>query len=121
MPEEGLAPGRKLAAIVALTNAAMATSGNYRNVYRVEGERVVHTMDPRTGRPATSDVASVSVIGPDCRSADGWATAVMVLGTERGLALLEERPELEGLVLQVEGDGFLQHATTGMSRFLAGP
>ena len=120
MPEEGLAPGGKLAAIVEVTNAAMATSGNYRNVYQVDGERVVHTMDPRTGRPATSDVASVSVVGPDCRAADGWATAVMVLGTDRGLALLEERPELEGLVLQVEGDAFVQRATTGMGGYLIG-
>ena len=72
--------------------AAMATSGNYRNFYELGGERVVHTIDPRTGRPAAAGVlAAVSVLAADCATADALATAVMVLGAEDGRRLLERR------------------------------
>ena len=121
VPEAGSLPGQRFAAIVELTNAAMATSGNYRNVYEVDGQRVVHTMDPRLARPATSDAASVTVVAPTCRAADGWATALMVLGTDRGLALIDERPELEALVLQVSEGGFEQRVSRGMDVLLQGP
>jgi thiamine biosynthesis lipoprotein len=114
-------PGRRFAAVVGLVNGALATSGNYRNAYEVDGQRVVHTMDPREGRPAVSDAASVSVVAPDCRTADGWATALMVLGTERGLAMVEARPELEALILQLDGPDFVQRASSGMSARLLGP
>lgn len=121
VPEEGSVPGRRFAAVVGLVNGALATSGNYRNAYEVDGQRVVHTMDPREGRPAVSDAASVSVVAPDCRTADGWATALMVLGTERGLAMVEARPELEALILQLDGPDFVQRASSGMSARLLGP
>lgn len=65
---------------VALHDLAVATSGNYRR-----GE---HTLDPRTGYPATSGIVSASVIAPTAAAADGWATALTVLG-EEGLALAE--------------------------------
>jgi thiamine biosynthesis lipoprotein len=117
-PEEGLAPGQKLSARVAVTNAALATSGNYRNAVEVDGRRVHHTMDPRTGEPALSDVASVSVVAPDCRTADALATAVMVLGSDRGLALLEAYGDVEGLVLVQGPDGWQQRTTPGMGALL---
>ncbi|MEZ4237869.1 MAG: FAD:protein FMN transferase [Myxococcota bacterium] len=97
-PEPGHAPGQALAAVVGLTNAALATSGNYRSRYEADGTVIVHTMDPRTGRPFDSVVGSASVVAPDCRTADGWATALMVLG-EAGLPLVEARPDLEALLL----------------------
>jgi thiamine biosynthesis lipoprotein len=75
-------------------------------------------MDPRTGRPHDSALASVTVVAPDCRTADGWATAVMVLGPEDGLAALEDRPELEGLLIVSTPEGFRQQATSGMERLL---
>lgn len=67
-----------------LADQAMATSGDYRNFTIVDGKRYSHTIDPQTGRPVTNDLASASVIAPDCMSADAMATAVMVLGRERG-------------------------------------
>lgn len=119
-PEEGLAPGQELAAVAALTNAAMATSGNYRNTYEIDGQRVVHTLDPRTGRPALGTVASATVVAPDCRTADGWATALMVLGPEQGLPLIEARPDLDALLLVVDGDGFAVERSSGMGAWLPG-
>ncbi len=90
-PEAGAAPGVDLVAVLEVVNGALATSGNYRNVYEVDGARLVHTMDPRTGRPHESVVASASVLAPDARTADGWATALMVLGPDQGMAAIEAR------------------------------
>jgi thiamine biosynthesis lipoprotein len=68
--------------VVPLSDAAMATSGDYRNYYEVDGKRISHTIDPRTGYPITHSVASVSVIAPLCVRADAYATALLVLGPE---------------------------------------
>ena len=78
-------------------------------------------MDPRTGQPFDSPVLSASVIAPDCRTADGWATALMVLG-EAGLTLLEARPALEALLLVDDGQGGLaERATAGFGVWLLPP
>jgi len=86
-------PVRLSHSVVHLEDQAMATSGDYRNYYEVDGRRVSHTIDPRTGRPVEHDLASVSVISASCMECDAWATALNVLGPEAGLALAE----LEGL------------------------
>ena len=85
--------------------AAMATSGNYRNFYELEGERVVHTIDPRTGRPAAAGaLAAVSVLAADCVTADALATAVMVLGADDGRRLLERRGAAALLLVRSNGE-----------------
>ena len=117
-PQEGLEPGEQLAAVVALVDRGMATSGNYRNTYEVDGVRVVHTLDPRTGRPVYGKIASATVVAPDCQTADGWATALMVLGPEAGMAAIEARPELEALLLVPDGDGFRDVQSKGMTKIL---
>jgi thiamine biosynthesis lipoprotein len=100
--------------VVALHNAALATSGDYRNFFVRDGVRYAHVLDPRTGRPVANGVVSVSVLAPDCTMADGLATAVMVMGAESGTALLERLPDVEGLVVVETKDGRLEdHATTG--------
>jgi len=119
MPTQGLAPGQELADVVQVTNGAVATSGNYRQTFEIAGREVHHTMDPRTGLPSTAHVASATVLAPDCETADGWATALMVLGPDEGLPLVEARPDLDALVL-VPGEGGLVYRTTpGMQRHLA--
>lgn len=75
--------------IVPLSDFSMATSGDYRNYYEIEGKRISHTIDPRTGYPITHSVASVSVVAPLCVRADAYATALLVLGP-RGFDLAEE-------------------------------
>jgi thiamine biosynthesis lipoprotein len=76
---------------VELSDAALATSGDYRNFYEVEGRRLSHTIDPRTGRPVTHALAAVSVIDESCARADALATALEVLGPDEGYALASER------------------------------
>lgn len=73
--------------VVALADRSIATSGDYQNYFEVDGKRYSHTIDPTTGRPITHDVASVSVLADSCMAADGWATALSVLGPEKGMEL----------------------------------
>ena len=83
-PTSGLATARR---IVPLTDAALATSGDYRNFYELDGARVSHTIDPRTGRSVTHGLRAVSVIAERCSLADARSTALNVLGPEAGYAL----------------------------------
>ena len=76
--------------IIPLTNQAMATSGDYRNYKEIDGVRVSHTIDPRSWSPITHSLASISVIAPTAMQADGWATALNVLGEEDALKIAEE-------------------------------
>ncbi|QDS88815.1 Thiamine biosynthesis lipoprotein ApbE precursor [Rosistilla ulvae] len=69
---------------VAIENEAIATSGDYRNFFEIDGKRYSHTIDPRNGRPVTHSLASVSVVASSCMLADGWATALNVLGPAEG-------------------------------------
>ncbi|MCM2372170.1 FAD:protein FMN transferase [Aporhodopirellula aestuarii] len=73
-----------------MEDSAMATSGDYRNFFEVDGERYSHTIDPVTRRPVRHDLASVTVIAPTCMAADAWATALNVVGPEMAVDLANE-------------------------------
>jgi len=77
--------------ILALENAAVATSGDYRHWVEVQGRRLSHTMDPHRGAPLIAAPASVTVVAPSCAEADAWATALMVLGPQTGARRAKER------------------------------
>lgn len=77
--------------VIAVREGGIATSGDYRDYFEVAGQRYSHTLDPATGRPVAHDLASVTVIAHDGLSADGYATALMVLGPERGMAWADAR------------------------------
>lgn len=89
---------------------AMATSGDYRNYYVLDGKRYSHTIDPRTGSPVEHELASATVIAPNCMLADAWATAMCVVGPESALDLAKAN----GLsVLLAERDGNRDFEVTG--------
>ena len=96
--------------VVGLDGEAMATSGDYRNVAEVEGQRVSHTIDPRTGQPVQHRLASVTVVADSCALADAWATALSVLGPEEGRAAADAHGVAATFLVR-EGDGFTQSAT----------
>jgi thiamine biosynthesis lipoprotein len=80
-------PGAVLPEIrIALHGLSVATSGDYRRFFERDGRRYSHSIDPRTGRPIAHDLASVSVLHPDCMTADALATALTVLGPTDGPA-----------------------------------
>jgi thiamine biosynthesis lipoprotein len=76
--------------ILALQDAAVATSGDYRHWVEVQGRRLSHTMDPTRGAPLIASPASVTVVARTCAEADAWATALIVLGPDRGAALARQ-------------------------------
>ncbi|WP_322994329.1 FAD:protein FMN transferase [Castellaniella sp.] len=88
--------------ILALQDAAVATSGDYRHWVVVGNRYLSHTMDPRRGAPLASSPASITVVARTCAEADAWATALMVLGPEAGL-ILARRLRLDALFLLREG------------------
>lgn len=84
-------PGvREVARTVQLTGAAVATSGDYRNFFEVDGRVYSHIVDPRTGRTAEGTVASATVVMENCMRADGLATALVVMGAEEALTFAED-------------------------------
>ena len=87
--EKPVDEGRVLQEVVGLSNVSLATSGNYRNFYEVDGKRYSHTIDPATGKPVAHNLASVSVLHARCALADAYATALMVLGPDKGMAVAE--------------------------------
>jgi FAD:protein FMN transferase len=91
--------------VVALDALAMATSGDYRNYRELDGQRVSHTVDARSGEPIRHGLASVSVLHPSCAWADAWATALNVLGPDDGPALAA-RLDLPALFIVRSPDGF---------------
>jgi thiamine biosynthesis lipoprotein len=97
---------RRIHAVVELSDQGLATSGDYRAYYLEDGQRLSHTIDPRTGRPIKNGMASATVIAPTATQADGFATALMVLGSKEGLALAEQW-DLGAMTLTRRGDGQL--------------
>ena len=97
-------PG-KVAAVVEVENAAVATSGDYRNAWTDgQGRRRSHIIDPRTGEPIAHGLASVTVVHPDGAWADALATGLLVLGPEAGRALAARERLAARLVLR-QADG----------------
>lgn len=88
-----------------LSNRAVATSGNYRNWYEVDGVIYSHTINPVTGYPERTNLLSASVFHADCSTADAFATACMVIGAERSLQLADSLPDLELYLVVGQPDG----------------
>lgn len=110
-----LEPNQPPRHILQLCNASIATSGDTWQFVEIDGVRYSHIVDPRTGIGLTTH-SSVSVVAPTGLDADGLASAVSVLGPEKGLALIEKTPNTEAMIVQ-ERDGRL--ATFLSEGFLA--
>jgi len=91
----------RLFTAVHVRDQAVDTSGHYYRGYTVEGRRLSHIIDPRTGWPVDTRLASVTVVAPDAALADGLATAIAVLGVEKGMELVEKTDGVECLLLEL--------------------
>ncbi|MFP2770386.1 FAD:protein FMN transferase [Oceanisphaera sp. KMM 10153] len=105
--------------VIAVGNSSVATSGDYRNYYELDGQRLSHTIDPRTGQPITHQLASVTVIHPSCMIADGLATALTVMGPEQALAFAEQH-RLAVYLLTKTDDGFRVDMTSAFKKYSRG-
>jgi len=106
--------------VLLLGDGAVATSGDYRNFRDVGGRRVSHTIDPRTGAPVAHDLASVSVVHSSAMWADGYATALDVVGPDAAL-VLADRLQLPVLLVVRTAGGFEERYNPLMSKYLASP
>lgn len=111
----------EVARILSLRDLGLATSGDYRNFIDSQSpqgrQRWSHTIDPRTAAPVDHGLASVTVAAPSTLDADGWATALTVLGPEAALALAEAE-ELPALLLVRADEGFEARYTEALKPLL---
>lgn len=112
VPGAGLPPIR-----IALHGLAVATSGDYRRYFEQDGRRYAHTLDPRTGMPLDNGVASMTVLHAECMLADAWATALTVLGPEKGLVVAEREALAVHMVVR-DGDAFRERLSPAFERML---
>ncbi len=110
-------PGVTQQTIIEVPPSGVATSGDYARGFRVEGKWFSHIVDPRTGEPV-QHMSSVTIIAPDCATADGLATAVSVMGWPDGMTLVESLPNVECLMMVRRPDGSVEdHESSGFPRY----
>jgi len=110
---------RLLGEIVVLENRAIATSGTTRDFFEQDGRHYSHCIDPATARPVEHPPMAVSVVADTAMEADGWATALLVLGPERGYSLAQARG-LEALLVTASGPTFDVRVTDALRAHLVG-
>lgn len=101
---------RKIQMMIGLQDIGMATSGDYRNYFTTNSVRYSHIIHPKTGKPVTHELTSVTVLHPSTMTADAMATAILVLGPEKGLALAYQE-NIAALLIARKGDDFMQTMT----------
>lgn len=103
--DDQLNANSELNTVLAITDVAMATSGNYRNFEVRNGKKYAHTIDPKTGYPVQHSILSSTVLARDCATADAYATAFMVMGLDSARQVLETHPELQVYFIYADDEG----------------
>ncbi len=96
---------------------AVATSGDYRNYFEVDGQRFSHIIDPATGKPINHNLVSVTVISTSSMTADGLSTTLMVMGAEQGMKFAVEN-DLAALFISKTEHGFTEQFTVKFKQYL---
>jgi FAD:protein FMN transferase len=105
-------PGGQSFATLELTDATFSTSGDYERFFDRDGVRYHHILDPRTGQPARG-CRSVTIVTREAVNADGLSTGVFVLGPEKGMALIEQLPDVEGVIVTADNDVLVSSGLRG--------
>ncbi|HHR5847506.1 TPA: FAD:protein FMN transferase [Providencia alcalifaciens] len=96
---------------------SIATSGDYRNYFEQNGVHFSHTIDPKTGKPISHNLVSITVLAEDCMTADGLSTGLNVMGPEAGLALAEKMNVPVFMIIKTD-KGFEERYTKAFEPFL---
>ncbi|MBW8191776.1 FAD:protein FMN transferase [Neiella marina] len=115
--EKPVSTERAVQQVVDVSDIGMATSGDYRNYFEQDGQRFSHTIDPATAKPISHKLVSVTVLHPSSMTADGLATALMVMGDEKGLAWAEAI-ELPVYMIVKTATGFEAKYSAAMAAYL---
>jgi len=103
--DNNMVPGSDLQAIIKIKDKSLSTSGNYRKFYIEDGIKYSHEIDPKTGYPARNTLLSATIIADDCATADGLATACMVMGKDKSIEFLNKYTNLEAYLVYSDNDG----------------
>ncbi len=117
--EDNPIPGQNLEMVLNITDKAIATSGNYRQFYIEDGQKVVHTIDPSSGYPVKHNLVSVTVVADECITADAFATAFLVVGIEKSLEWINEFPYLEAIFISNENEEFKVYCTPDIQDYIS--
>lgn len=112
--EDGTLPPR----VLALKSCAVATSGDRWHRFEQDGARYSHTLDPRRGCPVEQTTAAVSVLADTAMDADAWATALTVMGLEKGLKFARAQALAARFVVR-DAHGASEHMTPQFEAALA--
>ena len=108
--------GEYLQRRIGMTEGGLATSGNYRRFYLdAKGNKIAHTIDPRTGRSAVSRLLSVTVVAPTCAEADALGTMFLAMGADDALAAAKSMPRMKVYFILADGaDGYEEYVSPAM-------
>ena len=116
--DDSLSVNQEIQTILELSDAGLATSGNYRNFYYKDGKKYAHTIDPRTGYPVQHSILSSTVVAEDCMTADALATSFMVMGLEEAEKFCKANPMIDAyFIYSGENGEFKTYYTDGMKRY----
>ena len=103
--------------VLHVSDCGIATSGNYRNFYYVDGRKVSHTIDPKTGQPVQHSLLSATVLTSSCAKSDALATSFMVMGLERAKNFLAKHKDVQVYFIYADGQGkYKVWMTEGMQK-----
>ncbi|TVQ84432.1 MAG: FAD:protein FMN transferase [Chromatiaceae bacterium] len=112
-PDPG--PTRRPLQVLPLNGRGLATSGDYRNFFEHDGVRYTHSIDPASGRPVAHQLASVTVVANSAELADAWATALLVLGPERGPEMARAQDLAALFLIRTEGADYRVESTIDLA------
>lgn len=119
--DNNMKPGENLQAVIELSGEGLATSGNYRKFYEVDGVKYSHTINPVTGYPARNRLLSATIIAGESAIADAVATACMVMGLEKSIEFISNHPEFEAyFVFSGDSGDFETWESEKMKRRISG-
>ena len=118
--EEPVPGGGGIQRVISILDKGVATSGDYRNFFEQDGTRYSHTIDPRTGRPVTHNLVSVTVITKDATEADALATAYLVLGAKYALAMAN-RDSVAALLIVKNESGVKELSSEAFADYINSP
>lgn len=107
--------------ILALSEGAITTSGNYRQYHQAGSKRISHLIDPKTGYPYQNELISVTVFAKDAITADAYDNALMGMGLKQAFRFIEKHPEIAAYFIYRKPDGAAADtASSGFPKFLDG-
>ncbi|TKB45060.1 FAD:protein FMN transferase [Thalassotalea mangrovi] len=116
--EKPISGTRAVQKVIIPGDNAVATSGDYRNYFEVDGVRYSHTIDPASGWPINHKLVSVTVVHPSAMTADGLATAIEVMGPEKGFTFAQQHRLAVYLISKTE-QGFQEQSTDAFEQLIA--